>query len=275
MKLKTAKAGFVFFFLFLLVIIFSLPVVWMLMQSLKTPVDAIAIPPKILFRPTFENYLVTLKDPNFIRSLVNSLVVAGASVMLVLFAGVPAAYALARFKFIGADSFGFSIFSTIILPLIAVLVPFVKMFQIINLTGTILGVIIAHLMLNLGIVVWVMRSFFMGIPRALEDAARVDGCTLWQVFWRIALPGASSGLATVTVLSFIFSWNDLLFALVLTPSTNTTLPVYLVTAHISYFKVDWGGLSATGVLMIIPAIALLFSIRNHLARAFSLGSVGK
>ncbi len=275
MKLKTAKAGFVFFFLFLLVIIFSLPVVWMLMQSLKTPVDAIAIPPKILFRPTFENYLVTLKDPNFIRSLVNSLVVAGASVMLVLFAGVPAAYALARFKFIGADSFGFSIFSTIILPLIAVLVPFVKMFQIINLTGNILGVIIAHLMLNLGIVVWVMRSFFMGIPRDLEDAARVDGCTLWQVFWRIALPGASSGLATVTVLSFIFSWNDLLFALVLTPSTNTTLPVYLVTAHISYFKVDWGGLSATGVLMIIPAIALLFSIRNHLARAFSLGSVGK
>jgi multiple sugar transport system permease protein len=271
--LKKSHVG-AFVLLVVLAALSLFPTFWLIAQSFKNPRDAIAVPPKIIFTPTKANYLTLFKDPLFITSTLNSFMVTGISIPIVLGIGVPAAYALARFKFRGSNDLGFYVFSTLVLPPITILVPFMRLFTLYHISNSWIGMIITHFLLNIGIVIWIMRSFFIGIPKSLEDAARIDGCTLWKAFLHIGIPAATSGLATVLVISFIFSWNDLIFALILTSPSNTTLPLYLPIANQTFYKMNWGGLSATGVLMVIPNLILLYIIRKHLARAFSLGAIG-
>jgi len=264
-----------YFILCVIALFFLFPMFWIFIQSLKTSIDTIAIPPKIVFLPTLENYSSVLTDINLLHSLKDGLVVALFSVSLTLIIGVPFAYALARFKFRGANQIGFFVLSTMILPPIVIIIPFSKIFNYLHLLDTYPGLILAHILVNIALVVWVMRSFFLRIPIEVEEAAMIDGCTKMQVIWKIAFPLSSSGITAVAILSFIFSWNELIFALSLTASGVRTLPVFIATGYVGFLATNWGGLSAAGIVTIIPTIILALSSKKYLVTGFSLGTVSK
>lgn len=257
----------------LLLLITLAPFAWLLAQSFKTSFDAVAVPPKFLFRPILGNYLAVLGQAGFLAAFRDSLIIAAGSVTLTLLLGVPFAYALARFEFRGKGDIAFFILSTRMLPAIVVIVPFIQIFNLLHLNDSYLGLTLAHILVNLALVVWVMRGFFQGIPKELEEAALIDGCTLWGSFWRIVLPLARPGLASVASLGFLFSWNELLFAFTLTSFNVKTLPVFMATQYVGFLAVDWGKLSAAGVLATLPIIVLVLVMQRNLVAGLTLGAV--
>jgi multiple sugar transport system permease protein len=214
-----------------------------------------------------------VSNPSFFRSLKNSLIIAAVSSILTVIIGTPFAYALARFRFKGSKQLGFFILSTMILPPIVILIPLSRIYNALHVLDTMVGLIFVHVLINLALVVWVMRSFFVGIPISIEEAARIDGCTYLQAFRKVVLPLASPGLVAVSILSFIFSWNDLIYALVLTSSAMCTIPIFVSTEFIGFLSVSWGELSAASVLTVLPVIILLVLVRKHLTRGLSFGAV--
>ncbi len=252
---------------------FAAPLFWIILQSLKTRIDVIAVPPKIFFTPTARNYINALHNGELLSAIRDSLIIAGVSVPLTLVIGVPFAYALARFKFYGAGQLGFFVLSTMVLPAVVIIVPLCRVYYFLHLLDTYPGLILAHVILNIALVIWVMRSFFLHLPVEVEEAARVDGCSYIRAFLQVTLPMASGGLAAVTILSFIFSWNDLVFALTLASSNVRTVPVCIATEYVGFLATDWGGLSAAGMIVTVPSILLLFAVRKYLVRGLSLGAI--
>lgn len=250
-----------------------LPIGWLLLQSFKNRFDAIAVPPKLLFEPILSNYASVLSNTGFLSALRDSLVIAVGSVGLCLLLGVPFAYALARFNFRGKGDLAFFILSTKMLPPIVVIVPFIQIYSALHLSDTYFGLILAHVLVNLALVVWVMRGFFRGVPRELDEAALIDGCSPFQAFLRVVLPIARPGLISVTVLSLVLSWNELIFALSLTSFNLKTLPVYMATEYVGFLAVEWGALSAAGVLGTLPVVITIIFLQRYLVAGLSLGAV--
>jgi multiple sugar transport system permease protein len=248
------------------------PVYWLVTMSLKQEVDVVARRPTFIFVPTFENYLKVLTDPAILGFLKNSLIIGLGTTAAGLLLGVPAAYVLARFEFRGSRDLAFWVLSTRFTPPIAMLIPFFVIFYRTGLLGTHLGLIIAHLGVNLSMVVWLMRSFFRELPRELQDAAHVDGASHWQTFSLIMLPIARPGMAAVAILTFLFSWNEFLFSLVLGSSSVTTIPVGLYK-FIGYQQIDWGKLSAGAVIMIAPVIVFVMLVQRQLVRGLTFGTI--
>ena len=254
-------------------IVFLAPVAWMALQSFKTQIDVIAQPPKFFFAPTLDNYDAVLGNGGFLKAFLTSTLVAVGAVGAGLLLGVPFAYVLARYRIAGREEIANFILSTRMLPAIVVIIPFVRVYNAIGLIDTIVGVMIAHLLLVIAIIVWVMRSFFEGLPRDLEEAAFLDGASAWQAFVRVVLPVSAPGLVTVAALGFIFSWNDFFFAFTLTSFGAKTLPVYMATEFVGFLAVDWGKLSAAGLLGTLPTIVLVLAAQKYLVKGLSLGAV--
>ncbi len=260
-------------FLIVCAVLFLAPVGWMLLQSFKTQIDVIAQPPKFLFTPTWDNYAAVLGTSGFITAFGTSVLVACGSVGTGLLLGVPFAYVLARYRIAGREEIANFILSTRMLPAIVVIIPFVRVYNAIGLIDTVVGVMVAHLLLVIAIIVWVMRSFFEGLPRDLEEAAFLDGASSWQAFVQVVLPVSAPGLVTVAVLGFIFSWNDFFFAFTLTSFGAKTLPVYMATEFVGFLAVDWGKLSAAGLLGTLPIIVLVLAAQKYLVKGLSLVAV--
>jgi multiple sugar transport system permease protein len=248
------------------------PVYWLVATSLKTEIEVVANPPSFVFAPTFKNYLQVLTDPAVLGFLKNSLIVGIGTTVFGLLIGVPAAYVLGRFRFRGSHDLAFWILSTRFTPPMAMLIPFFIIFYRTGLLGTHAGLIIAHLGVNLSMIIWLMRSFFRDLPRELEDAASVDGASQLQTFFLVMLPIAKPGIAAVAILTFLFSWNEFLFALVLGSNSVTTIPVGLYK-FIGYQQIDWGKLSAGAVLMIVPVVSFVLLLQRHLIHGLTFGAV--
>ncbi len=252
---------------------FVSPIAWMVLQSLKTPIEAIAFPPHFVFAPTLANYASVLSSSGFRGAMLGSLIIGIGSVSIALVTGVPFAYALARCDFPGRTELGHFILSTKMLPAVVIIVPLIQVYRRIGLLDTYSGVIIAHVILSLAVVVWVMRGFFQALPRELEEAALIDGASRLRAFGAIVLPLAIPGLITVAALGFILSWNDLFFALTLTSLNVTTLPAFLGTQYVGFLAVDWGKLSAAGLLATLPIMLLAVPLQRFLIRGLALGAV--
>ena len=252
---------------------FLAPIAWMALQSLKSRLDVIAVPPKFLFAPTLANYASVLGSGQYRDAFLASLVIGASSVAIAMATGVPFAYAITRIEFRGREELGHFILSTKMLPAIVVAVPFVQVFKAAGLLDTYAGMILAHVLLSLAVVVWVMRGFFQALPRELEEAAIIDGASPWRAFVSVVLPLAAPGLVTVAALGFIFSWNDLFFALTLTSMHVQTLPVFLGTQYVGFLAVDWGRLSAAGLIATLPIILLTVALQRFLIRGLSMGAV--
>lgn len=257
----------------IIALIFLFPLFWIVLQSLKSYFDTIAVPPKFFFTPTLKNYAEVFRRTGFIKSFLDSLIVAFGSVGLCIIVGTPFGYVLARYDFRGRSDIGFFILSTRMLPAIVIIVPFIRLFHALKLVDTYLGVILGHIVLNLALVVWMTRGFFDGIPKEVEEAAHIDGCSYIGTFIRIVFPLAIPGIMATAILAFLFSWNELLFALTLTSFKVKTIPVFMASEFVGYLAVNWGGLSAAGVIAIIPTTVFIIIVQKHIVKGLTFGAI--
>ena len=263
----------VYICLIALTIIFLFPLIWIIGLSLKTRLQIFAMPPPLAWWPTTENYVHVLGSSDFLQAFINSLVVASGAVGLSLCVGVPAAYAIARFPFTGRSFLFFGLLVMRMLPPIAVLVPMYILFSKLGLTTMRLSVILAYTTFSLPLVVWIMRGFFEDLPRELEESAWVDGASRYAAFIHVVLPLIRPGLVAACILCLQLAWNDFLFAAVLTNNATRTLPVLMAAFSGGDTGVDWGGMTASGVLVILPVIIFSFAAQRHLVAGLSSGAV--
>ena len=253
----------------ILVFFFLLPLLWMVLNSLKTPLEIVQLPPKLFFEPTLSNYENVFGTQNFLKFIWNSLVVAGGSVILGLILGLPAAFSIARYK---QRKLAVFILISRIVPGITFLLPLFIMFRAFGMVDTYLSLILSHLLVGLPFIVWVMVPFFEAIPGDLCDAARVDGCSIFQTFIRIILPVSLPGIVTGSILAFIFSWNNFMFSIVLATNDTKTVPVAIFN-FISYAQIDWGGLMAAAVTITLPVLVITLITQKYVIRGLTAGAV--
>jgi ABC-type glycerol-3-phosphate transport system permease component len=270
---KLVFAGAIYLALIATTALFLFPLLWVIGLSLKTRLQVFATPPLFVWRPTLENYVGVLSQADFLQAFVNSLAVSSGAVILSICIGVPAAYAIARFPFRGRSFLFFSLLIMRMLPPIAVLVPMYILFSKLGLTTTRFSVILAYTTFSLPLVVWIMRGFFEDLPRELEESAWVDGASRYAAFRHVMLPLLRPGLVAASILSLQLAWNDFLFAAVLTNNATRTLPVLMAAFSGGDTGVDWGGMTASGVLVILPVILFSFAAQRHLVAGLSSGAV--
>ncbi len=262
-------------FLLIAAVIFGVilfPPVVLFLTSIKTELDALSFPPKWIFKPTLENYTEIFEFSPFAKYLLNSFIVASLNTGVVLVLGSFAAYSLARFRFKGADDIAFWILSVRMMPPVAAIIPIYIIMRNLRLLDTPWSLVITYLTFNLPFAVWMMRSFFREIPREIEESALVDGCSIFRSFRSIALPLAAPGLAATGILTFIFSWNEFLFALILTGSKAVTLPVG-ITGYMKETGINWGYMTAGGALALIPVILFTILAQKHLVKGLTMGAL--
>lgn len=264
---------------------FLTPILWIISMSFKTPQDASAMPPKIAFVPTMANYRSVLfgaekttvglyapKNKQFPRNLANSGVASGLSTLIALLLGTPAAYSLARFNFRFKKDLSFFVLSSRFLPPIAILIPFYIMFSRLKLLDNILSLIIVYVLLNLALVVWMLKGFLEEVPIELEEAARVDGCSRLGTMCRITLPLVAPGLAATTILCLLMSWNEFLFAIILTGNAAKTAPV-AIYSFITFREIVWGSLAAAGTITVLPVLIFVLFVQKNLVKGLTAGAV--
>ncbi len=256
---------------FLLLALTLFPVLWLIQLSLKVESEAFRMPPQLIFWPTLENY-IALFQGKFARSFGNSLIVSVATTLISLVLGVPAAYALSRAGFQADKGIALWVLTTRMAPPIAFAIPFFLTYRYLGLIDTLLGLMIIYLTFNLSLVIWMMRTFFDGLPRSLEEAAEIDGAGPWGAFLRITLPLAGPGLATTAIFCFLFAWNDFFFALVLTRSRAQMAPVAIVN-FMNYEGWEWGKIAAGGTLIMLPVVIFSLLVRRYLIRGLTAGAI--
>ena len=245
------------------------PFIWMLQMSLRPNDDIMGY--SLRFVPTLENYRA-LWIGNFPKSFANSFATSASSTILSLLIGVPAAYSLSRWRFRARRAVAVWILATRMAPPIAFTIPFFLAYRYLHLLDTVTGLVIIYLTFNLSLVIWMMQGFFDSVPRELEEAAWIDGCTIWGTFRRIVLPLAAPGVAATGVLCFILSWNDFFFALILTRTNAMTAPVAIVD-FMQYEGWEWGKIAAAGTLVMLPVIVFTFFVRTYLVRGLMAGGL--
>jgi multiple sugar transport system permease protein len=253
----------------ILLVLVMFPFIWLLQMSVRPSADILGY--NLTFTPTFENY-AALWTGNFPGSFWNSVLSSTASTALALLFGVPAAYSLSRARFRAKRQIALWVLASRMAPPIAFTIPFFLAYRYLGLLDTVTGLILIYLTFNLALVIWMMQTFFDSVPRALEEAAWIDGCSVWGAFLRISLPLAAPGLAATAVLCFILSWNDFFFALILTRTQAQTAPVAIVS-FIQYEGWEWGKIAAGGVLVMLPVVIFTMLVRTYLVRGLTAGGL--
>ncbi len=245
------------------------PLFWVLLASFKVPSDVMRLPPVIFFQPTLANYLHVFAD-RFWFFFENSVVITGGSVALTILVGIPAAYGLSRLRIGFKKTLMLLILSVRFAPYIIFALPLFLIMSELGLIGHRPALVVVYTIINLPVVIWLMRAFFDDIPREFDEAAALDGATRFVTFTRVLLPCAKPGIATVTILSFIFAWNEYLFALILSGRHSQTLTVGL-TRFLGGMEdaVRWGQLSAWSIAVVAPVVILALLVNRHLRRGFT------
>ncbi|SER46755.1 carbohydrate ABC transporter membrane protein 2, CUT1 family [Faunimonas pinastri] len=269
------------FALFVALAILCIPGLWVVLTAFRPNVEIMARPPVwIPQHPTLDNFRRIfgllpaeqqgLPVADYFR---NSLVISVTSTIIAILVGMMGGYAFARFRFRGKKAMflGFMLSRTV--PGIALSLPLFIVWSRLGLIDTKIGMIVIYLAINIPFTIWLTDGFFRQIPVDLSDAAQIDGCTRWQAFWKIEFPLARSGLASAAIFAFLTSWNEYALAAQITRTTNAkTMPVGLMD-FTAQFTVDWAGMSAMAVLIIIPALILTFIVQKHLIAGLTFGGV--
>ena len=283
-----------------------LPLVWIIATGFKSPSDAIAYPPKVVFEPTLEGYVnlfttrtrvtpetlaglpppatwydrivreygMVISGPSrYGERFLNSVIIGFGSTFLSIFLGTLAAYAFSRFRVPLKDDLMFFILSTRMMPPIAVAIPIFLMFRQLGLSDTHLGMILLYTAVNLSLAVWLLKGFIDEIPREYEEAALIDGYTRFQAFRKVVLPQAATGIASTAIFCLIFAWNEYAFAVLLTSGTAQTAPPFIPTI-IGVGK-DWPAVAAGTTLFLVPVMVFTILLRKYLLRGITFGAVRK
>lgn len=259
-----------------------LPLLWIVIMSLQGPKTIIAVPPRLVFRPTLVNYFSVLFPQSFtgvaqapfpfLGALQNTLIIAVGAVAVSLTLGIPAAYALARFSFKFRENLAFTLLSFYFAPPLAIILPLFMLYQHIGLYNTFAGLILAYQVVTLPLTVWLLRSYFNEVPAEVDESAFVDGSGVLRTLLSVDLPIILPGLAATTILLFIFAWNNFTLGLLLAGPNTETLTVATL-GYISYGKVLWGPLAAATVLSIIPEVLIALWFQRYLVRGLSFGAI--
>lgn len=253
----------------IILIAFLLPLLWMLFNSLKTPLDINTTPPSLLFKPTLANYNNVFQSQNFLQFMWNSLLVAAGSTIFSLILGLPAAYAIARYR---QNGLAVLILMGRMIPGITLLIPWFILFRQVHLIDTYAALILTHMLVGLPFIVWVMIPFFEAIPRELDEAARIDGASMLSALVRIILPLSGPGIISAAILAFVFSWNNFLFSIIFATEKTKTLPVAIFN-FISYTQIDWGGLMAAAVVITVPVLIIALLTQRWIIRGLTEGAI--
>jgi multiple sugar transport system permease protein len=257
--------------LVLVVLVVIFPLIWILLTSLKGRFEIAAIPPRIFFKPTFENYDVVFVRDAFHRYFKDSIIIAVGSTALALFLGTMSAYSMTRYR-VGGDFLPFWVISIRMFPPIAIILPVYILMRNLGLLDTFYAVVIMHTLLNLPFVVWLMSGFFREVPNEIDEAAMIDGCSIFSSFFRVVLPVVLPGILATAVFCLITSWNEFLFSLVLSGRNVKTLPV-AAAFYVTDRDILWGPMAAVGVTASIPIIIFTMLIQKHLVRGLTYGAV--
>ena len=261
-----------FIVLLLIILVCVFPFYWMVATSLKNQQDILSPVPKFFFTPTMENYQRAMTKFDVPLSLENSLIVAVSSTLLALLLGTPAAYAIARFEFKGKKDLWFWFITNRMLSPIVLALPFFILARNLKMLDTQLVLILIYLTFNVPIVIWICADQFRNIPKELDEAATLEGYNSFAIFWKIGLPLAAPGIAVSAIFSFIFSWNELLYALVLTRKYAQTAPV-VATSFMSGYDLPWGQIMATGTMIVLPVIIFSIIVSRQLVRGLTMGAI--
>ena len=244
--------------------------VWMLSLSLKNELDNSAYPPVLIPSEwAWDNYAAVFEQNPFLLYTWNSVIVSGVSTLVALIVGVPAGYGLAKAR---AAGIGIVVLIARMTPGLSFLIPLFILFRALGLAGTLWPLVVIHLVISVPIVVWVMLGFYEGMPGELEEAALIDGATLWQAFVKVALPLSRPGIVVSAILSFIFSWNNFVFGVVLAGRETRTLPVAVYNS-LSYEQVSWGPLAASAILVTLPVLVLTLFVQREIVGGLAAGAV--
>lgn len=250
-----------------------IPLVWMVLGSIKNSADVTASTPKVFFTPTADNYRNLFSGANDLTPyLWHSMVAAVLSALLSVVFGTLAGYGLARSTMRNKDKLSFWIISTRMAPIAAVILPLFLMFRLAGLIDTLTGLILAYMTFNLPFSIWLMSAFFSDISPSIEESALVAGCSRWQAFWYVILPLSKAGLVTTFVLCLVFAWNDYAFATVFAGPNSQTLPI-AASQLVTQTGVDWGQLTAIGTIVVVPMVLAGLAVRRWLVTGLSLGAV--
>lgn len=256
-----------FFLVFVLI-----PLYWMLNTSVKPSSDYLAIPPVWWpDEPTLIHYEAALFQYRGLEGLINSIIVSSAATVLSALLGTLMAYSLARYN-TGGQHLSFWVLSQRFLPPIAIVLPVFLIYRNIGIYDTHLGLILAYTVFTLPVSVWMMYAYFRQMPRSLEEAALVDGCTRWRAFWTVAVPLAAPGIVAAAVFAFIACWTEFFFALLLTSRYAFTLPT-VFRSFIGFQGAQYGEAAALAIVSLGPSIVLGVLAQRHLVRGLTLGAV--
>ena len=249
-----------------------IPFLLILLTSFKQRVQALSMPPVWLFTPTLDNYVVLLTDTVFLRSILNSLIIASGATLVAAVLGVLAGYGFSRFRFRGSGLFSYLIIALRMLPSIVFVIPYFLIWRLVRINDTHISIILMYLTLCLPLMILMMRSFFVDVPVELEEAAMMDGCSRWQTLRLILVPAVRPGILAASTLAFIALWNDFILALFNTGRRTRTLPVEIYTA-LSYYQLDWNKLSTSAVIAVIPAIVFITLTQRYIVRGLTMGAI--
>lgn len=245
------------------------PFLWMVLNAFKTPLQIIKLPPELIFEPTLRNFQNVFGTQNFMRYIMNSLIIGAGCTLVGLLIGLPAAYSIARYR---QNRLALTILMARMVPGITFLVPLFIIFRTLGMIDTYTSLILTHMLVGLPFIVWVMVPFFESIPRELTEAAVVDGASAVRAFVTVVLPLSGPGIVTASILSFVFSWNNFMFSIVLASSRTRTVPVAIYN-FISYAQIDWGGLMAAAVVITLPVLVLAIVTQRYVIRGLTAGAI--
>jgi len=295
-----------------ILIIYLIPIYWVVVSSIKPMTEVQAIPPKLWgFKPTIYSYVRTFTDRMILppgekipppeelaklhwwermsyvdgnmkvlkvsglpSRLLNSVIIGIISTILAVTLGTLTAYGFSRFKVAGEGDWLFFILSTRMLPAVVVIIPLYLMFRTLKLADTHLGLILLYTCFNVSFAVWLMKGFIDEIPREYEEAALVDGYTRFEAFRKIVIPQAATGIAATVVFCFITAWNEYAFALIMTTKRAETAPPF-IPSQIGVGGVDWGAIAASTLMFLLPVVILTIFLRRHLLRGITFGAIRK
>jgi len=253
----------------LVLLAFVFPFVWMLLASFKTQSQIMSNDQTFVFTPTTDNYVNVFRQYDFLKYIVNSMIVAIVSTLLSLLLGLPAAYSIAKYRMQGL---GLVILVARIVPGISFLIPWYIIFSKLKLVDSYVSLVLSHMLVGLPFIVWIMISFFEKLPQEVEEAGAIDGCSPHQVFRRIVLPMSGAGIITSSLLSFIFSWNNFMFSIILAGDKTKTLPI-AVFNFMSYAEINWGGLMAAACIITLPVLVIALIAQRYVVSGLSAGAV--
>lgn len=273
MKTRPSSATFgLYAFGIVWALVIIAPFLWLVLLSIKTRLDAFANPPKLFFSPTFEAYAQVFTDQGFLDAIKNSIIVSTGAVLLSLLVAVPAAYGLRNLKGPIRRTSLLTILLIRMVPGMVYLLPYFVIYNQLRLLDTYFGLMLVHLIFNVPLIIWMLTPIWASIPRDLTEAARIDGATPFQTLIMVDLPLLKGGILASAILAFIFSWNEFLFALILTRQKITTLPVAIVN-FLEFEGTEWGKIAAASVFIVGPAIAFGFLVRRYMISGLAGGAI--